>query len=110
MRIATAARCRASTATARQRAELLAKHVRQGAARRRSGSSSAIWDPHWKMNPGKVIDPYRLDEHLKLGTDYNPPRPADARLPIREDKRRLRPRRAAVRRASASAASPTPTR
>jgi FAD/FMN-containing dehydrogenase/Fe-S oxidoreductase len=34
-----------------------------------------IWDPDWKMNPGKVIDPYRLDEHLKLGTDYNPWRP-----------------------------------
>ncbi|MGH3111968.1 MAG: FAD-binding and (Fe-S)-binding domain-containing protein, partial [Gaiellaceae bacterium] len=34
-----------------------------------------IWDPEWKMNPGKVVDPYRLDEHLKLGTDYNPWRP-----------------------------------
>ena len=27
------------------------------------------------MNPGKVVDPYRLDEHLKLGASYNPPRP-----------------------------------
>jgi FAD/FMN-containing dehydrogenase/Fe-S oxidoreductase len=35
-----------------------------------------IWDPEWKMNPGKVVDPYRMDENLKLGTDYNPPRPA----------------------------------
>jgi FAD/FMN-containing dehydrogenase/Fe-S oxidoreductase len=34
----------------------------------------AIWDPGWKMNPGKVVDAYRLDENLKLGTDYNPPR------------------------------------
>ncbi|GAA4512297.1 FAD-binding and (Fe-S)-binding domain-containing protein [Actinoallomurus oryzae] len=34
-----------------------------------------IWDPEWKMNPGKVIDPYRLDENLRLGTSYNPPRP-----------------------------------
>ncbi|MCG7600852.1 FAD-binding oxidoreductase [Halomonas sp. McH1-25] len=25
-----------------------------------------IWDPQWKMNPGKVIDPYRLDENLRL--------------------------------------------
>lgn len=32
-----------------------------------------IWDPDWKMNPGKVIDPYRRDENLRLGTDYNPP-------------------------------------
>jgi FAD/FMN-containing dehydrogenase/Fe-S oxidoreductase len=37
-----------------------------------------IWDPDWKMNPGKVVDPYRLDEHLKLGTSYNPPRPETA--------------------------------
>ena len=34
----------------------------------------AIWDPDWRMNPGKVIDPYRLDENLRLGTAYNPPR------------------------------------
>ncbi|MFD0853808.1 FAD-binding and (Fe-S)-binding domain-containing protein, partial [Actinomadura adrarensis] len=33
-----------------------------------------IWDPDWKMNPGKVIDPYRLDEDLRLGTGYNPHR------------------------------------
>ncbi|MEU3254859.1 FAD-linked oxidase C-terminal domain-containing protein [Streptomyces sp. NPDC006997] len=35
----------------------------------------AVWDPEWKMNPGKVVDAYRMDENLKLGTDYNPPRP-----------------------------------
>ncbi|HET9075787.1 MAG TPA: FAD-binding and (Fe-S)-binding domain-containing protein [Acidimicrobiales bacterium] len=34
-----------------------------------------IWDPEWKMNPGKVVDPFRLDQDLKLGVDYNPPRP-----------------------------------
>ncbi len=34
-----------------------------------------IWDPTWSMNPGKVVDPYRLDENLKLGVGYNPPRP-----------------------------------
>jgi FAD/FMN-containing dehydrogenase/Fe-S oxidoreductase len=33
----------------------------------------SIWDPRWRMNPGKVIDPYRLDENLRLGTSYNPP-------------------------------------
>ncbi len=31
-----------------------------------------IWDPDWKMNPGKVVDPYRLDENLRLGADYDP--------------------------------------
>ncbi|HET6568168.1 MAG TPA: FAD-linked oxidase C-terminal domain-containing protein, partial [Rhodothermales bacterium] len=32
-----------------------------------------IWDPQWKMNPGKVVDPYRIDDNLRLGTDYDPP-------------------------------------
>jgi Fe-S oxidoreductase len=35
-----------------------------------------IWDPEWKMNPGKVIEPYRMDENLRLGADYNPWQPA----------------------------------
>jgi FAD/FMN-containing dehydrogenase/Fe-S oxidoreductase len=35
-----------------------------------------IWDPDWRMNPGKVVDPYRIDEHLRLGTSYSPPQPA----------------------------------
>ncbi len=35
----------------------------------------SLWDPDWKMNPGKVVDPYRIDENLRLGTDYNPPQP-----------------------------------
>jgi FAD/FMN-containing dehydrogenase/Fe-S oxidoreductase len=33
-----------------------------------------IWDPEWKMNPGKKIDAYRLDENLRLGADYSPPK------------------------------------
>jgi FAD/FMN-containing dehydrogenase/Fe-S oxidoreductase len=32
----------------------------------------SIWDPDWKMNPGKLIDPYKLDENLRLGADYAP--------------------------------------
>ncbi|HTJ89276.1 MAG TPA: FAD-binding and (Fe-S)-binding domain-containing protein [Acidocella sp.] len=31
-----------------------------------------IWDPEWRMNPGKVIDAYALDTNLRLGTDYHP--------------------------------------
>ena len=31
-----------------------------------------IWDPEWKMNPGKVIDPYAPDQHLRLGGTWNP--------------------------------------
>ncbi len=34
-----------------------------------------IWDPHWKMNPGKLIDAYPVDANLRIGTDYNPPNP-----------------------------------
>lgn len=34
----------------------------------------SIWDPEWKMNPGKVVDAYGLDQNLRYGTDYNPPR------------------------------------
>jgi FAD/FMN-containing dehydrogenase/Fe-S oxidoreductase len=30
----------------------------------------ALWDPEWKMNPGKVVEPYKLDENLRLGADY----------------------------------------
>ncbi len=32
-----------------------------------------IWDPDGKMNPHKVVDPYRMDENLRLGTQYHPP-------------------------------------
>lgn len=32
----------------------------------------AIWDPEGRMNPGKVVDPYRLDENLRLGASYRP--------------------------------------
>ncbi len=32
----------------------------------------SIWDPDWKMNPGKIVDPYRIDENLRLGAGYKP--------------------------------------
>src|SRR5438309_1257079 len=32
----------------------------------------SIWDPDWKMNPGKIVDPYRIDQNLRLGADYHP--------------------------------------
>ena len=32
----------------------------------------AIWDPDWKMNPGKVVDPYRVDENLREGAGLQP--------------------------------------
>jgi Fe-S oxidoreductase len=35
----------------------------------------AAWDPDWKMNPGKLIEPYKIDENLRLGPDYAPWQP-----------------------------------
>jgi len=32
----------------------------------------SAWDPQWKMNPGKLIEPYKLDENLRLGANYAP--------------------------------------
>jgi FAD/FMN-containing dehydrogenase/Fe-S oxidoreductase len=38
------------------------------------GQFKAILDPGNKMNPGKVVAPYPLDEHLRLGATYRPER------------------------------------
>jgi FAD/FMN-containing dehydrogenase/Fe-S oxidoreductase len=35
----------------------------------------ALWDPEWKMNPGKVVEPYKIDENLRLGANYRPWQP-----------------------------------
>ena len=35
----------------------------------------AVWDPGNRMNPGKVVHPYRVDENLKHGLDYRPLEP-----------------------------------
>lgn len=32
----------------------------------------SLWDPQGRMNPGKVVDPYRPDENLRLGPDFRP--------------------------------------
>jgi len=31
-----------------------------------------IWDPEWKMNPGKIVAPYGITENLRLGENYHP--------------------------------------
>jgi FAD/FMN-containing dehydrogenase/Fe-S oxidoreductase len=33
----------------------------------------SIWDPAWKMNPGKVIDPFPITSNLRIGPGYQPP-------------------------------------
>jgi FAD/FMN-containing dehydrogenase/Fe-S oxidoreductase len=35
----------------------------------------SAWDPAWMMNPGKLIEPYKLDENLRLGAGYAPWKP-----------------------------------
>ena len=35
----------------------------------------SIWDPDWKMNPGKIIDANPLDSDLRLGAGYRPWKP-----------------------------------
>ncbi|HSP78978.1 MAG TPA: FAD-linked oxidase C-terminal domain-containing protein [Myxococcaceae bacterium] len=32
----------------------------------------SIWDPHWRMNPGKLVDALPLDQNLRVGPDYAP--------------------------------------
>jgi len=41
------------------------------------GEVKAIFDPDGKMNPGKVVHPAALDQHLRLGADWAPATPQD---------------------------------
>ena len=41
------------------------------------GELKAIFDPGNKMNPGKVVHPAKLDQHLRLGGDWAPATPRD---------------------------------
>ncbi|WP_418001105.1 FAD-binding and (Fe-S)-binding domain-containing protein [Mycobacterium haemophilum] len=38
--------------------------------------TKALFDPHNRMNPGKIMHPNRLDDNLRLGVDYRPAEPA----------------------------------
>lgn len=33
-----------------------------------------IWDPDSRMNPGKLIDAYKMDDNLRFGPDYQTPK------------------------------------
>ncbi|QYJ15767.1 hypothetical protein Rxycam_01595 [Rubrobacter xylanophilus DSM 9941] len=45
----------------------------------------AIWDPDWKMNPGKVVEPYGITENLRFGKDYSPREPERLYFAYSED-------------------------
>ncbi|MFL5864660.1 MAG: FAD-binding and (Fe-S)-binding domain-containing protein, partial [Solirubrobacteraceae bacterium] len=51
------------------RAELLPKMFGEELVRA-FGEFKAIWDPDGKMNPGKIVDPYPLDTHLRMDPSY----------------------------------------
>ncbi|OCB31515.1 dimethylmenaquinone methyltransferase [Mycobacterium malmoense] len=38
--------------------------------------TKALLDPRNRMNPGKVVHPYKLDENLRKGVNYRPTEPA----------------------------------
>jgi FAD/FMN-containing dehydrogenase/Fe-S oxidoreductase len=44
----------------------------------------SIWDPDFKMNPHKVVDPYPLDSNLRLGATYRP-RPVETHFRFPHD-------------------------
>ncbi|MBO0873776.1 MAG: FAD-binding oxidoreductase, partial [Pseudonocardia sp.] len=41
------------------------------------GKVKAVFDPDNRMNPGKVVAPYALDENLRLGGGWSPAAPQD---------------------------------
>jgi Fe-S oxidoreductase len=49
------------------------------------GAFKALWDPENKMNPGKMVHPYRIDQNLRLGAAYNPP-PLTTHFSYQEDR------------------------
>jgi FAD/FMN-containing dehydrogenase/Fe-S oxidoreductase len=49
------------------------------------GEFKSIWDPGGRMNPGKIVRPFRADENLRLGTAYDP-QPVATRMFFAQDK------------------------
>ena len=48
----------------------------------------ALWDPEWRMNPGKVVTPYHPTENLRLGAEFRPWSP-DTHFHFPEDEGRM---------------------
>ncbi|WP_328563209.1 FAD-binding and (Fe-S)-binding domain-containing protein [Streptomyces coelicoflavus] len=49
------------------------------------GRLKAVFDPQNRMNPGKVVAPYGLDENLRLGGDWAPFEPRDLHFRFPQD-------------------------
>ncbi len=65
-RLATAARSRANTATGSREAEFLPKMFGPELVEA-FREFKRIWDPDGLMNPGKIVDPYRIDREPAPG-------------------------------------------
>ncbi len=64
----------------------------------------SVFDPGDRMNPGKIVHPYRLDDNLRQGVHYLPLEPATVFAYPPDDQHRFS-RAAAAASASASAAA-----
>ena len=80
--LSSAARSRASTATA-SRAPSCCRRCSATELVEAFREFKSIWDPDWKMNPGKVVDPYPIDDEP----------PARHRLRAADGRRRSSPTR-----------------
>jgi FAD/FMN-containing dehydrogenase len=49
------------------------------------GQLKAIFDPENRMNPGKVVAPYRLDENLRIGAGWSPSAPQNTHFRFPHD-------------------------
>ncbi|AOS63961.1 FAD-binding and (Fe-S)-binding domain-containing protein [Actinoalloteichus hymeniacidonis] len=49
------------------------------------GKLKTIFDPDNRMNPGKVVAPYRLDENLRLGAGWSPADPSRLHFGFSDD-------------------------
>ncbi|TBW48853.1 FAD-binding oxidoreductase [Marinobacter halodurans] len=48
-----------------------------------------IWDPQGRLNPHKLIDPYRIDEHLRTGPEHDPIEPEPLYFSFHRDQGRF---------------------
>ena len=88
------------------KAEFLYKMFGPEIDRKPSAEFKSIWDPEGKMNPGKVVDPYRIDENLRLGAGYSPWEP-ETHFKFPDDHGSFAHATLALRRCRASAAGKT---
>jgi FAD/FMN-containing dehydrogenase/Fe-S oxidoreductase len=48
-------------------------------------SFKGLWDPAWKMNPGKLVRPNKLDQNLRLGPEWDTSASAETHFRLPQD-------------------------